>query len=138
MASVGFIPPDDPRFASTLRAIQSELTAGSYPLLYRYKADDGVGGKEGAFLLTSFWMVEAIALTGDLKEARAALSRLIAMLSPLGLYAEEIHPEENLAIGNFPQGFSHLGLVNAIFKLEALKRRDEGWSDNEVHTPKTV
>ena len=86
-----------------------------------------MGGPEGAFLLPTFWMIEAIALAGDLRGARAALSRMIEHMTPLGLLAEEIHPETDAQLGNFPQGFSHLGLVNAIFRLEELKRMEEGW-----------
>ena len=127
MPSVGFLQADDPRFQSTLAACKERLQAGSYPLMYRYLADDGVGGPEGAFLLPSFWMVEAMALAGDLRGARATLSSLIEKMSPLGLYSEEIHPENGALLGNFPQGFSHLGLVNTIFRLEELKRMQEGW-----------
>lgn len=127
MPSVGFLAADDPRFQSTLEACTRELQAGDYPLLYRYLAEDGVGGPEGAFLLPSFWMVEAIALSGDLRGARAALGRLIEKMSPLGLLSEEVHPETEALLGNFPQGFSHLGLVNTIFRLEEMKRMQEGW-----------
>lgn len=127
MPSVGFLPADDPRFQSTLEACKRRLQAGSYPFLYRYLSDDGVGGPEGAFLLPSFWMVEAIALSGDLKAARATLGSLIEQMSPLGLYSEEVHPDTQALLGNFPQGFSHLGLVNTIFRLEEMKRLQEGW-----------
>jgi alpha,alpha-trehalase len=138
MPNVGFISASDPRFLSTLDACVEGLAAGPYPLLYRYHSEDGVGGPEGAFLLTSFWMVEALALTGRTRDARAALSKLISYLSPLGLYAEEVHPEGLQALGNFPQGFSHLGLVNTVFRLEALKRKEEGWAMPVEHTEKTV
>ncbi|MEX0820970.1 MAG: glycoside hydrolase family 15 protein [Rhodothermales bacterium] len=127
MPTVGFLSANDPRFQSTLDACVEQLQAGAYPLLYRYKNEDGLRGPEGAFLLTSFWMVEAIALMGDLRKARAALSALVEYMSPLGLYSEEVHPETEELLGNFPQGFSHLGLVNAVFRLEELKRMDEGW-----------
>lgn len=127
MPTVGFISATDPRFQSTMKACFDVLGAGPYPLLYRYKNDDGVGGPEGAFLLPSFWAVESIALAGDISGARAALSALMEHLSPLGLFAEEIHPEEHNLLGNFPQGFSHLGLVNAIFRIDEAKRMHEGW-----------
>ena len=104
-----------------------DLKAGPYPLIYRYTSDDGVGGPEGAFLLPSFWVVEDIALTGDLRGARAALSQLMEHMSPLGLYAEEVHPETNDLLGNFPQGFSHLGLLNAVFRIEEFRRMEDGW-----------
>lgn len=127
MPSVGFISGDDPRFQSTMSACIDKLGIGGGPLLYRYLNEDGVGGPEGAFLLPSFWMIEAIALSGDLGKARAALSKLLKHASPLGLYSEEVHPEDEDLLGNFPQGFSHLGLVNAIFRIEELKRMNEGW-----------
>ena len=127
MPSVGFLPADDPKFLSTRDACTRQLLAGRYPLLYRYLNDDGVGGPEGAFLLPSFWLVEAIALAGDVRGARATLASLIEQMSPLGLYSEEVHPETRRLLGNFPQGFSHLGLVNTIFRLEELKRIQEGW-----------
>lgn len=127
MPLVGFIPARDERFQQTLSTCVEALKAGTYPLLYRYHSDDGVGGPEGAFLLPSFWLVEALALAGDLREARAALDRLIGYMGPLGLYSEEIYPDDASLLGNYPQGFSHLGLVNAIFRLEELSRARKGW-----------
>ena len=127
MPTVGFLRASDERFQSTLQACLNELEAGEYPKLYRYLADDGVGGPEGAFLLPSFWMVEALALSGDISKARATLALLMEHMNPLGLFSEEVHPETDELLGNFPQGFSHLGFVNAIFRLEELKRMDEGW-----------
>lgn len=127
MPTVGFIAADDPRFQSTMQMCSERLRAGSYPLLYRYLNEDGVGGPEGAFLLPSFWMIESMALAGDLRGARATLSSLIEHMSPLGLYAEEVHPGTRELLGNFPQGFSHLGLINTVFRIEELKRMQEGW-----------
>lgn len=127
MPSVGFLPADDPRFQQTVAACLEHLGAGPEPLLYRYLNEDGVGGPEGAFLLPSFWLIEALALSNRPREARAYLARLIQNASPLGLYAEEVHPETQALLGNFPQGFSHLGLVNAIFRMEEIKRMQEGW-----------
>ena len=127
MPTVGFLQASDPRFKSTLESCTTRLRAGSDELLYRYLNEDGLEGPEGAFLLPSFWMVEATALAGDLRTARALLAKLIDHMSPLGLYAEEVHPDTGALLGNFPQGFSHLGLLNAIFRLENLKRMDEGW-----------
>jgi len=127
MPTVGFISADDPRFQSTMKACVDTLGAGRDTLLYRYLNEDGVGGPEGAFLLPSFWMIEAIALSGDIGRARAELSNLLKYASPLGLYSEEIHPDEDNLLGNFPQGFSHLGLVNSIFRIEEIKRMNDGW-----------
>ena len=127
MPSVGFLPANDARFQSTLKACKDTLEAGSYPLLYRYLAPDGVDGPEGAFLLPSFWMVEALALSGEIGNARATLATLLEHQSPLGLLSEEIDPETYALLGNYPQGFSHLGLVNTIFRLEELKQMQVGW-----------
>ena len=127
MPTVGFIPADDPRFQSTIEACIKGLGIDGGPLLYRYLNEDGVGGPEGAFLLPSFWIVESIALAGDIGRARALLSKLIKYMNPLGLYSEEVHPESGELLGNFPQGFSHLGLINAIFRIEESKRVSEGW-----------
>jgi alpha,alpha-trehalase len=127
MPTVGFIAADDPRMKSTMRVIMKQLAAGPEPLLYRYLNEDGVGGPEGAFLLPSFWLVESLALAGDLRGARSMLSNLIKHMSPLGLYSEEVHPETLELLGNFPQGFSHLGLINAIFRIEEIKRLNEAW-----------
>jgi GH15 family glucan-1,4-alpha-glucosidase len=129
MPTVGFLRASDDRFQSTLDTCLERLEAGEYPLVYRYLSEDGVGGPEGAFLLPSFWIVEALALSGDLSKARAALSMLMEHMNPLGLYAEEVHPEEGDLLGNFPQGFSHLGFVNATFRLEELKRTQESWQE---------
>ena len=127
MPTVGFIEANDPRFTSTIEVVTRDLAAGPYPLLYRYLNEDGVGGPEGAFLLPSFWLVEALAMAGETRAARRALTGLIQHSSPLGLYSEEIHPETLALLGNFPQGFSHLGLINAILRIEEVKRREEGW-----------
>lgn len=122
MPITGIIAADDPRFGSTREAVVSRLTAGRYPLLYRYdhkQVDDGVGGPEGAFLLPSFWLVEGLAMAGRLQEARAAFSMLLSYASPLGLLSEQVDPRDGSLLGNFPQGFSHLGLINAALRLEA-------------------
>ena len=121
MPLTDIISANDPRFRSTREVICQKLAAGPYPLLYRYDpelSDDGVGEPEGAFLLPSFWMVEGLVLAGMHKEARAAFEALLRHSSDLGLLSEEIHPETGRLLGNFPQGFSHLGLINAALKIE--------------------
>ncbi len=130
MPGVGFLPANDPRFEKTRTRILEHLTAGRYPLLHRYRpeeARDGIGEPEGAFLLVSFWLVDALTYAGRLKEARAALEALLQVASPLRLFSEEVHPEGFELLGNFPQGFSHLGLLNAVFRLDAARRAREGW-----------
>ncbi|MCB1158936.1 MAG: glycoside hydrolase family 15 protein, partial [Leptospiraceae bacterium] len=115
MPEVGFIDVKDSQFQSSLDAIIKHLVSGELPLLYRYLSDDGVGGKEGAFLLPSFWLVDLYAMSDDLQNARKLFESLIGMASPMGLLGEEIHPETQEMLGNYPQGFSHLGLVNAAW-----------------------
>ncbi|GBD01659.1 Trehalase [bacterium HR18] len=127
MPLVGFLPASDERVQQTLQRCLERLAAGPFPLLYRYLNDDGIEGPEGAFLLPSFWLVEVLALSGQLQRARIALDRLLGLQSPLGLYAEEVHPETQQLLGNFPQGFSHLGLINAVFRLQEIQRLHEGW-----------
>lgn len=119
LPELGIIEPDHPKFLSTLKAVKESLTAGTYPFLYRYLSDDGVGGKEGAFLLPSFWLAEVYAMMGDLKEARMIFEAVLEKSNPLGLFGEEIHPKTFEMLGNFPQGFSHLGLINAALRIEA-------------------
>lgn len=127
LPSTGFIRADDPRMISTVDAITEGLAAGPFPLLYRYHSADGVGGPEGAFLLPSFWLVENYVLRGDFRSARRTLDKLVSLQSPVGLMAEEIHPEDTRHLGNFPQGFSHLGLVNAVLRLERETQSAAGW-----------
>ena len=118
LLELGFLEPGDIRFKQTLSAIRRELSAGKFPLLYRYLSDDGVGGEEGAFLMLSFWLAEALAISGDLQQSTEVLESLLQKASPLGLYGEMLHPNGNSHLGNFPQGFSMLGLVNAALGLE--------------------
>jgi alpha,alpha-trehalase len=121
----GFLPDDDPRLANTVRWVQKEL--GSGPFLYRYHGDDGVSGSEGAFILCGFWLAEALALQGKLDEAREIFDAHAEASNHVGLLAEEIDPGSGTLLGNFPQAFSHLGLVNAALRIDlALRLRDEG------------
>ena len=131
MPQVGFLPADDPRFVSTFALIRKKLAGPHNSTIYRYSSDeidDGIGSPEGTFLLTSFWLVDALTLAGKLSEARAVLDNILSIANPLGLLAEEAHPEQSYLLGNFPQGFSHLGLINSIFRLERARYRQEGWS----------
>ena len=112
-----FIAPTDPRWLSTLDAIGEELVADS--LVYRYNvaaSPDGLEGEEGTFSICSFWYVEALARAGRLDEARLAFDKMLTYANHLGLYAEEIGPTGE-ALGNFPQAFTHLALINAVFHV---------------------
>ncbi len=114
---LGVEPADSERIRSTVAAIRRELGAGG-SLVYRYPpGEDGLPGGEGAFLPCSFWLVQALALTGDVSEARSVFDELVAMAGPLGLFAEEVDPETGAFIGNFPQALSHASLVQAALAL---------------------
>ncbi|MFG2874342.1 glycoside hydrolase family 15 protein [Streptomyces sp. NPDC048337] len=116
---VGFLPPDDPRVVGTVDAVREEL--GRSGLVRRYSTEgpsvDGLPGDEGAFLACSFWLADALHLTGRPKEARALFERLLAVRNDVGLLAEEYDPVAGRQLGNFPQAFSHVGLVNTALTL---------------------
>jgi alpha,alpha-trehalase len=117
-AIFGFLPPDDPRLRATVLAIADELSEHGFVLRYRTdETDDGLSGKEGTFLICSFWLVSALALIGETPRGRALMERLAKAASPLGLYAEELDVETSRHLGNFPQAFSHLALVEAAARI---------------------
>jgi len=110
-----FMPPDDPRVRNTVLAIADELSENG--LILRYKVeetDDGLSGKEGTFAICSFWMVSALVEIGELARAKALCQRMLTFASPLKLYAEEIDADTGRHLGNFPQAFTHLALINAV------------------------
>ncbi len=117
MAITGFLPGTDPRMKSTIDAIAERLT-DERGLVYRYKAADGLEGEEGTFLLCTFWLAQAQALAGEVDRARATFERAIAYANDVGLLAEEVEPiPGDELIGNYPQAFSHIGLVNAAWAI---------------------
>ncbi|MGZ8605826.1 MAG: glycoside hydrolase family 15 protein [Actinomycetota bacterium] len=116
---VGFLPGDDPRVRSTIDAIEERLT-DERGLVYRYlvgETDDGVRGEEGTFLLCTFWLAQALAIAGETARARAVFERAIAYANDVGLLSEEVDDETGELLGNFPQAFSHIGLVNAAWAI---------------------
>ena len=95
--------------------------------MYRYRTDDGVGGEEGAFVLCGFWLAEVLAMAGRIDEAHRVFVAHAEASNHLGLLAEQIEPRSRTLLGNFPQAFSHLGLINAAARIDlALRLRDEG------------
>ena len=117
-AIFGFLPGDDERMKASVMAIAEELTDDGYVLRYKTdQTDDGLSGKEGTFLICSFWLVSALAIVGELQMARDLMERLLRVASPLGLYAEEFDAETGRHLGNFPQAFSHLALIEAAARL---------------------
>ncbi len=136
MPIVGFLPGDDPRMVATIDAIASRLT-DEHGLVYRYRAEDGLEGEEGTFLLCTFWLAEAQALAGQLERATATFSRAAVYGNDLGLFAEEVDPRNRELLGNFPQAFSHIGLINAAWAIsQSLEfRRAPGELHPEQQSP---
>jgi len=127
MPLVNFISPTDPRWRSTLAAIENTLVEDS--LVYRYRslkaAPDGLPGREGTFSMCSFWYVECLARAGDLKQARFIFEKALGYANHLGLYAEQLGPcGEHL--GNFPQALSHIALISAAWALDQRLSQGEG------------
>jgi alpha,alpha-trehalase len=112
----GFLPGDDPRMKATIDAIAARLT-DKRGLVYRYLDQDGLAGGEGTFLLCTFWLAHAQALAGELDQATATFERALAAINDVGLLAEEVDPDSGEMIGNFPQAFSHIGLINAAWAI---------------------
>ncbi len=112
---VGFLPADDARVVGTVRAVERELADG--PFVYRYRRPDGQDGPEGAFLLASFWLVECLAKGGQIARARQHWQALLESGGPLLLFSEEHDPGSGLALGNYPQAFTHIGLLRAALAL---------------------
>jgi GH15 family glucan-1,4-alpha-glucosidase len=119
---VGFLPPNDKRVIATAEAVARELTENGFVLRYRPdEAPDGLPHDEGAFLICSFWLADNFALMGREKEARAMFERLLAIRNDVGLLAEEYDPVAKCFLGNFPQAFSHVGLINTAHNLSLRK-----------------
>ena len=121
---VRFLPPDDPRVRATVLAIADELTADDLVLRYETKStDDGLNGEEGTFAICSFWLVSALTEIREHIRARRLCERILSFASALGLYAEEIDPHSGQHLGNFPQAFTHLALINAVMHVIRLEGR---------------
>jgi alpha,alpha-trehalase len=133
MPLVRFLPPSDARIRATVFAIADELTEQGLVLRYRTEeTDDGLEGREGTFMICSFWLVAALCEVGELERARALCERLLGYGSSLGLYAEEIDARNGRHLGNFPQAFTHLALINAVMHVigaeEQIEFEQAPWS----------
>jgi alpha,alpha-trehalase len=121
---VGFLPADDPRVLATIEAIEERLT-DERGLVYRYRSHDGLEGGEGTFVLCTFWLAQALALADQPARARAVFERAAAFVNDVGLLAEEVDPVSGELLGNFPQAFSHCGLVNAAWAISESEHRSQ-------------
>jgi GH15 family glucan-1,4-alpha-glucosidase len=125
-AIFGFLPAEDKVLRASVLAIADELTENGFVLRYRTdETDDGLSGKEGTFLICSFWLVSALAIIGEMQRARDLMERLVRVASPLGLYAEEFDVDTGRHLGNFPQAFSHLAAVEAAATIVVADRLAE-------------
>ncbi|HEY6749154.1 MAG TPA: glycoside hydrolase family 15 protein [Mycobacteriales bacterium] len=125
-AMFGFLPHNDERLHASVLAIAEDLTEDGFVLRYRTdETDDGLSGKEGSFLICSFWLVSALAIVGEQQRARDLMERLLRVASPLGLYAEEFDVGTGRHLGNFPQAFSHLALIEAAGRIIVSERLAE-------------
>jgi alpha,alpha-trehalase len=125
-ALFGFLPGDDERLRKSVEAIADDLTEDGFVLRYRTgETDDGLSGKEGSFLICSFWLVSALAIVGEQQRAQDLMERLLRVASPLGLYAEEFDTGTGRHLGNFPQAFSHLALIEAAARIVVSERMAE-------------
>ncbi|MEU3463569.1 glycoside hydrolase family 15 protein [Streptomyces sp. NPDC006733] len=132
----GFLPPDDPRILATIDRIEAELTRHGH--VYRYLGADGLEGEEGTFVFCTLWMASALARAGRTDAAETYLTRVLDRANDLGLLAEEIEPGTGEQLGNFPQGFSHLGIIGAALNLAAAQPGAAGpwidrWKDLQSH-----
>jgi GH15 family glucan-1,4-alpha-glucosidase len=125
-AIFGFLPGSDERLQATVKAIAEELTEDGFVLRYvTTETDDGLSGKEGTFLICSFWLVSALCVVGEMQQASDLLEKLLRIASPLGLYAEEYEVGRARHLGNFPQAFSHLALIEAAGRIILEERLEE-------------
>jgi GH15 family glucan-1,4-alpha-glucosidase len=125
IAIVGFLSATDARMLATITAIDERLT-DDQGLVYRYRTEEGVDGlasEEGTFLLCTFWLAQALALADQVDRARVVFERAAGFANDLGLLSEEVEPKTGELLGNFPQAFSHIGLVNAAWAISEAQRR---------------
>jgi GH15 family glucan-1,4-alpha-glucosidase len=126
---VGFLPADDPRVLATINPIEERLT-DDRGLVYRYRSPDSLAGEEGTFLLCTFWLAQALARAGEAARARTVFERAAAFVNDVGLLSEEVNPASGELLGNFPQAFSHIGLVNAAWAISEAELRQKSPAEN--------
>jgi GH15 family glucan-1,4-alpha-glucosidase len=126
---VGFLPADDPRVLATIEAIDRELGENGH--IYRYRSDDGLEGEEGTFVFCTLWMVSALARSGQVERAKERFEMVLSHANDLGLLAEELDPRTGEQLGNFPQAFSHVGVISAALAIEAAEKHERDWIPGE-------
>jgi GH15 family glucan-1,4-alpha-glucosidase len=119
---VRFLPWSDRRVVATVRTIAREVTTADGELVYRYRCPDGLEGQEGAFSICTFWLAQALAMIGDRKRADLVFRRMLRHANHVGLYSEQIDPADGRFLGNFPQGFTHIALINCASAFAQLDR----------------
>ena len=124
LSLVGFLPADEPKVLATINATEERLT-DERGLVYRYRSHDGLEGEEGTFLMCTFWLAQALAQAGQTARARTVFERAAAFVNDVGLLAEEAGPVSGELLGNFPQAFSHIGLVNAAWDISQSELRQK-------------
>jgi GH15 family glucan-1,4-alpha-glucosidase len=117
---VRFLPWNHPRVRGTVEAIARELTTQDGELVYRYRHPDGLEGEEGAFSICTFWLAQALAMIGERERAERVFRRMLRHANHVGLYSEEIDPGNGEFLGNFPQAFTHIALINCAAALARL------------------
>ncbi|MFX1466681.1 MAG: glycoside hydrolase family 15 protein [Promethearchaeota archaeon] len=128
-----FLPAADPRVQGTINAVLARLSTNE-GLVHRYKSEDGLPGNEGTFILCSFWLIKTLALSGRIEESEKLLQNILKYISPLGLFAEEVDIKTGKLLGNFPQAFSHIGLINSVLYLSIAKgRKHKGPKPMGIH-----
>jgi GH15 family glucan-1,4-alpha-glucosidase len=136
LPQVGFLPCDDPRVAGTVRAIEQRLLVDGFVLRYDSTVtDDGLPPGEGAFLACSFWLVDAYILQKRWQDARALFDRLLALRNDVGLLSEEYNPRSGRLVGNFPQAFTHVALINSAFNLNRFEKPVEQRAQQATDAP---
>jgi GH15 family glucan-1,4-alpha-glucosidase len=120
---VHFLPSDHPRVRGTVAATLRELTSEDQELVYRYRNEDGLPGEEGVFSICTFWLAEALAMSGDVERGERIFQRMLKHANHVGLYSEELNPSTGEFLGNHPQAFTHIALINCAHVLETMKRR---------------
>jgi GH15 family glucan-1,4-alpha-glucosidase len=125
MPQVGFLPADDDRVVATVEAVQEELMIDGFVMRYLNSTGvDGLPGSEGAFLPCTLWLADCLAMMGRAEEAREVFTRVITLANDVGLISEEYDPAEGRLVGNFPQAFTHVGIINTAQRLAATRQPD--------------